>query len=701
MNRPRLLLALGGLALLAAAGLLTRDAARGQAAVSMSRPGQEDISFWAHHRGLVEFEVEGEVGFGDLARVLMRRRSNGPAIQALRDRFRFKSEDVETLRLDEVYQAEVRAQGPVFKHVPGGPLVAGSSRTVNLPLLIRNTLPEAVTVQAAYRGQSMASNSGAVRLAAGATAAIILRAVETSLGSVAGTVSIEAQGARAEARAGFDVRALARLRAKIEDETGAPVVARVYLTGSDGLAYVPRGSVARFTAMSAEAFFHAEGGFATSLPSGLTRVEVARGTEYALASEQVDLPAGGEREITIRLRRWTHRNAAGEFSADVHIHANYTSPHHQVIEPEDVRLQVLGEDLNYANMMVANSGGAFIHDRQWFTGGPHALSAPGYLIYWNEENRSSAYGHMCFLGLKRLVEPFYNGFRDTPHWDDYPANHPLSQEVFDQGGAVSYAHPGMVPAFEQASIKEMPVDLALGQPVALDVLSNNDENATTEMWYRLLNCGFRVPISAGTDAFTNVADHYLAGANRVYVRTGAPFDYSRWIDGFRRGRSFATNGPVAELWVEKARPGDEIRLGGPGRVAVRGVVESPVPLDTVDLVINGRVVKGVAAGGRQRIELAHSLAVEGSAWIALRGLGPRHRLILNDTQTFVHTSPVYVTVSGRPVRVKEDLAFYRQWVEKLIARTRTTPRFANEQRRAEVLALFERGLAWYQRAENE
>jgi hypothetical protein len=98
----------------------------------------------------------------------------------------------------------------------------------------------------------------------------------------------------------------------------------------------------------------------------------------------------------------------GYWSADVHIHANYTSPHHQVIEPRDVRMQISGEDLNYANMMVANSSGAFIHDRQYFEGRPNRFSAPPYFIYWNEENRSSAYGHMCFMGLKKLVEPFYN-----------------------------------------------------------------------------------------------------------------------------------------------------------------------------------------------------------------------------------------------------------------------------------------------------
>lgn len=50
---------------------------------------------------------------------------------------------------------------------------------------------------------------------------------------------------------------------------------------------------------------------------------------------------------------------------------------------------------------------------------------------------------------------------------------------------------------------------------ALDVMSNNDEFAAMELRYRLLNCGFRVAASAGTDAFTNVADHYTAGGDGV------------------------------------------------------------------------------------------------------------------------------------------------------------------------------------------
>lgn len=453
--------------------------------------------------------------------------------------------------------------------------------------------------------------------------------------------------------------------------------------------------------MRAEYFFHAEDFFDIDLPAGETLIEAARGQEYRLVSEKVVLQSGRPAETTLRLVRWTDQTQKGFWSADVHIHANYTSPHHQVIDPRDVRLQLLGEDLNYGNMMVANSGGAFIHDRQYFEGKPHRLSSDRYFIYWNEENRSSAYGHMCFLGLKKLVEPFYNGFRDTPYWEDYPANFPLAQEVFDQNGAVSYAHPGMSPSFEAASIKELPVDLALGQKTAMDVLSNNDENATMEMWYRLLNCGFRVAISAGTDSFTNVVDHYVAGGGRVYVQSGPRFDYSTWLERYRQGRSFASNGPVLTLDVDGKAPGEEIRLESASEVAVRAAVLTQTPLDRVELIVNGRVARAESVDRKAEIEFQTRVPLKESSWIALRALGPRHRLILNDTMAFAHTSPVYITLGGRPVRVADDIRFYREWVERLIARTEKSPRFATAERRKEVVSLFQKALAWYQTAEKQ
>ncbi len=49
--------------------------------------------------------------------------------------------------------------------------------------------------------------------------------------------------------------------------------------------------------------------------------------------------------------------------------------------------------------------------------------------------------------------------------------------------------------------------------------------ATATVWYRLLNCGFRLPAGAGTDAMANFASlRGPVGLNRVFVRSGTPLD---------------------------------------------------------------------------------------------------------------------------------------------------------------------------------
>ena len=99
--------------------------AAGQGAVSHSRAGQEDLTFWINHHGLGEVDVDGPVGFGDAARLLMRRRSNAEAMRKLRDRFVFKSTDLATLQTPDLLtrdgQRYVITQGRVFNLLePGG-----------------------------------------------------------------------------------------------------------------------------------------------------------------------------------------------------------------------------------------------------------------------------------------------------------------------------------------------------------------------------------------------------------------------------------------------------------------------------------------------------------------------------------------------------------------------------------------------------
>ena len=71
------------------------------------------------------------------------------------------------------------------------------------------------------------------------------------------------------------------------------------------------------------------------------------------------------------------------------------------------------------------------------------------------------------------------------------------------------------------------MDIALGKVDYYEALGFVDDlMATAAVWYRLLNCGFRLAAGAGTDAMANFASlHGPVGMNRVYVRSGPPLDH--------------------------------------------------------------------------------------------------------------------------------------------------------------------------------
>ena len=127
-----------GFAALLLSAFFLRNGAAGQAAVSLSRPGQEDLSFWVNHNGLIQFDVEGEVGFGDMARVLLRRRANGDYIRDLRDRFTFRVQDSAALATPDLFRAEFAGGALVWRAAPQDRFVVGSSRTYNVALLLVN-----------------------------------------------------------------------------------------------------------------------------------------------------------------------------------------------------------------------------------------------------------------------------------------------------------------------------------------------------------------------------------------------------------------------------------------------------------------------------------------------------------------------------------------------------------------------------------
>jgi hypothetical protein len=281
---------------------------------------------------------------------------------------------------------------------------------------------------------------------------------------------------------------------------------------------------------------------------------------------------------------------------------------------------------------------------------------------------------------------------NTPAASLFPDNAFVSEHAHAQRGLSGYVHPFDPPAPDPASTdpltNALPVDVALGLVDYMEVLGFSDHLTTARVWYRLLNSGFRIPAGAGTDAMTNFASlRGPVGMNRVFVKAGPALDYRRWLAALEAGRTFVSNGPLLSFTLNGKEAGDDITLpAGVHQLVARVSFRSIVPVEHLEIVANGIVLAPIplTAGGT-RAEAVISLPMARSSWLTLRAwsAGPAHPVM--DLYPFATTSPIYVTVGGRPVRNAEDARYFVRWIERLEAAAAAHTGWNDAAEKAEVL----------------
>jgi hypothetical protein len=450
----------------------------------------------------------------------------------------------------------------------------------------------------------------------------------------------------------------------LEGTDGSPTTARVVLRHADGKFHAPPGALYRV--LGGDMHFYLHDHDRIELPVGQYTVTAARGPEHRPVRQSFVIRHREIAKVSLKIERWTNQRSEGWVSGESHIHANYGYGH-WYNSPATMRLQCEGEDLTVANFMVANSDGDGVFDREYFLGRPDPLSTDRTVLYWNEEFRSTIWGHMTLLNLQRLVVPIFTGFKHTTHPHDVPTNADIADHTHEQGGHVNYTHPAtnLQDPYDSAySAKEMPIDIALGKIDSIDVMGSNHQ-ANMPVWYRLLNCGLRIPASAGTDCFLNRIVSRLPGSDRVYVHCPEKFTYQDWIANLRAGRTFVTNGPMLRLTVNDQEAGAILKLAEHGQVHVACEARAQFPLDKLEVLVNGQVVTtATAADDRLRISLGQDVKIDRSGWIAVRAKGQRGPS-QQAAEAFAHTSAVYVEVAGRPARSPDDAEYFIRWIQRL------------------------------------
>ena len=503
-------------------------------------------------------------------------------------------------------------------------------------------------------------------------------------------------------------RPMAKLEVFVKEATtGELIPARIYMKASDGKTYAPTNAYHRSGGRSdRQDFFHAEGHFTVDVPIGDLVIEAVKGIEYWPSRGNLYIHPKGVTQVVLEMRRMANMNALGWWSGSDHVHMNYGGNLHNT--PAYMALEARAEDLDHIGWKIANKDNR-VFDVQYYKGEPlHPLSNGEVMISIGEEYRPAWYGHINFINLtKHLISPFTTAYEDTGIESLYPSNTDMFRLARKQGAIGGHVHPyGREPSRqgEYRVAQTYPVDAALESFEYLELLTSAGHyTGTSKVWHRSLNCGFKVTASAGEDSILNLHSTSIIGSSRVYAYLGDKLDWDRWIEALRNGNTFVSNGPLIQFHVNGEIPGSEIHLpAGGGAVDVRATLESIVPLDTFEIISNGKVVESIPLDkDNQKATFSKRLEVKESGWFTLKAAGTKMRHPIDDSYPVAETSPVYVYVGDQPIRSKEDAEYFLQWIDDITKLWTESSYWRSEREKKHVLGQFAKARAVYEKRLSE
>jgi TolB protein len=489
------------------------------------------------------------------------------------------------------------------------------------------------------------------------------------------------------------LRSRARLEVSVVDADGNPTMARISVTDASGRFWAPRG-----------AWIHADDGFdrkqtafeshyfhdtresysgeqTIDVPPGEITIDVEKGFAYRPEHKKVQVKNGGSESVKIALEPldWGKDNPGRWVSSDLHVHMNYGGAY--VNFPRNLRDQAEAEGLEIVNNLIVNKEQRF-PDITY-----RAREADGdqdVLLLEGQEFHTSYWGHRGLLNMQdHLLLPGYAGYPNTAAASLYPMNADVYDMAHAQGAVVGAVHPfDEVPdPFANPPEKitdELPVDVALGKLDYMEIVGFSDHKSTAAVWYKLLNLGFRLPAGAGTDATADYAAPIRGhvGMDRVYAWVPRwPLNMEIWFEALKRGRTFATNGPLIEFTLAEQRVGDELRFDGvQSAVPFTAKLRSIVPVDHFEVVCNGRVAKTLElTGARDSADITGTLPLKESGWCVLRASSEDAEYPVLDHYVYATTSPVYMTMGGKAPRSPLDAKYFAAWIDRTIDTTSHYP----------------------------
>ncbi len=176
------------------------------------------------------------------------------------------------------------------------------------------------------------------------------------------------------------------------------------------------------------------------------------------------------------------------------------------------------------------------------------------------------------------------------------------------------------------------------------------------IYFRLLECGLRIPPSAGSGS--GEAPNPV-GYNRLYVHVDGELTYEKWWENLRAGRVVVTNGPLLRPSVRGELPGHvfQAEQGEPQEFEIGLTLSTREPISYLEIVKNGQVEHSVRFDEYAKSGRLPKLYFERSGWFLVRAVTD-----LGKTYRFAMTGPYYVHIGYRPRISRDSVQFFLDWV---------------------------------------
>jgi hypothetical protein len=399
-----------------------------------------------------------------------------------------------------------------------------------------------------------------------------------------------------------------------------------------------------------------DGTITLKLPKGEYDFVIERGLEYLARSGHFTMEDFSQDTKVVDLKRFADLAAEGWWSGDLHA----------ARPAKDLPLLMMADDLHVvelvswpnrkrllpASRLTSDPVVRFDENRYYHLSAGIDARGGGTLLFYN------------------LAEPLDLG--------GLKGEYPAQQEAI----AKAKSQPGAWVDAQKAYGWDVPLWVACGQLDSIQIQSANlrrssaadDEQGgkprdqllfpapagngrwSEEIYYHLLNCGLRIPPTAGSGS-GEVANPL--GYNRMYVFTGDDFSYERWWEGVRAGRVVLTNGPLIRPNVAGELPGHVFRAAAGQEIELEIGLTLPTrdPISYVEVIKDGRLAfsarlaEWAKLGGR-----LPPVRFTASGWLLIRAVCD-----VSDTYRYAMTAPYYVEIGDRPRISKASAQFFLDW----------------------------------------